>query len=488
MKKMYAKFSLASRMMIVIFMLLLVGCGRSKTDLPSDAPFEQIDETYTKIELETAEVNEIEDVSIDSIEEDKPVTITKAGSFSEGIAWIKYIDTDGIEQIGWLHTDGHIDQPFPVDVVNQLSENYPSWPGLGSMFSGGYSCINTGDAFTRGASETPDRFLIFNSKGEITTQSPGDGNSYQILCGSKGLYLVKQSTRNMMENTDKYGIIDAAGLWIVPCTECTENGENPFSPKGEISRERKELGFAYCGEGVFLAYHGYGPYEQHIVFYNAKTGAIHQMDQEIEIIGTYYDSKIPVKIDGKLFIMSADFELTPIPVNTCNKVIYNEGIILAADVSQSGNKKTTLENAKFYKTDGSVLVDLSQYHLIYENAYELYRFKNGYAAVIIAGADGDMYLCMVNKDGEFTFEPKNISMPASHDLVSTFSGGVIVCARKDNSFSACIVDIDGNEIQADNIERERINEYVFCDGYAYDEKNLCFIGTDGNPLELYIGQ
>ena len=79
-------------------------------------------------------------------------------------------------------------------------------------------------------------------------------------------------------------------------------------------------------------------------------------------------------------------------------------------------------------------------------------------------------------------------LPASHDLVSTFSGGVIVCARKDNSFSACIVDIDGNEIQADNIERERINEYVFCDGYAYDEKNLCFIGTDGNPLELYIGQ
>lgn len=484
MKKMCAKFSLASLMMIAILMLLLAGCGSSKTDVPLNASSEQANETPN--ETEVNEIEDVSDVSSDSDEEYTPVTLTKAGSFSEGIAWIKYIDTDGIEQIGWLHTDGHIDQPFPVDIVNQLSENYPSWSGLGSMFSDGYSCIITGDAFTRGSSETPDRFLVLNSKGEITAKSPDDGNSYQILCGSNGLYLVKQSVRNMAENTDKYGIIDATGDWIVPCTECTENGGNPFSPKGKITRERKELSFGYCGESVFLAYHGYGPYEQHIVFYNAKTGAIHQMDQEIEVIGTYYDSKIPVKIDGKLFIMTEDFDLTPISVNTYDEVIYSEGIILAADVSYGGNKKTTLENAMFYKTDGSVLVDLSQYHLVYEDAYELYRFKNGFAAIVISGADGDEYLCVINSEGEFTFEPKNISMPTTEDLVSTFSSGVIVCARKDNSFSACIVDVNGNEVQTDNINWKKIDDYIFCDGFAYDEENLCFIGTDGNFLEPYI--
>lgn len=484
MKSLCAKLSLVCLMIIAIFMLLLAGCSCSKTDVPLNASSEQTNETHN--ETEVNEIEDVSDVSSDSDEEYTPVTLTKAGSFSEGIAWIKYIDTDGIEQIGWLHTDGHIDQPFPVDIINQLSENYPSWPGLGSIFSDGYSCIITGDAFTRGSSETPDRFLVLNSKGEITAKSPDDGNSYQILCGSSGLYLVKQSVRNMVENTDKYGIIDATGDWIVPCTECIENGGNPFSPKGEITRERKELSFGYCGESVFLAYHGYGPYEHHIVFYNAKTGAIHQMNQEIEVIGTYYDSKIPVKIDGKLFIMTEDFDLTPISVNTYDKVIYSEGIILAADVSYGGNKKTTLENAMFYKTDGSVLVDLSQYHLVYEDAYELYRFKNGFAAIVISGADGDEYLVVINSEGEFVFEPKNISMPINHDLVSTFSSGIIVCVRKENSFSPCIVDIDGNEIQTDNIDWERINDYIFCDGFAYDEKNLCFIGIDGNPLELYI--
>ena len=482
MKSLCAKLSLVCLMMIAIFRLSLAGCSSSKTDVPLDVPSEQT--TETPAEPEINEIEDVSDISSNPIEGNTPVTLTKAGSFSEGIAWIKYLDADGIEQIGWLHTDGHIDQPFPVDIIDGLSENYSSWTGLGSMFSGGYSCIITGDAFTRGASEIPDRFLILNSKGEITAKSPDDGNSYQILCGSKGLYLVKQSVRNMAENTDKYGIIDATGNWIVPCTECTENGENPFSPKGEISRERKELDFGYCGESVFLAYHGYGPYEHHIIFYNAKTGAIYQTNQEIEIIGTYYDSKIPVKIDGELFIMTADFDLTPISVNTCDEVIYSEGIILVADESYGGNKKTTLENAIFYKTDGSILVDLSQYHLVYEDAYELYRFKNGFAAIVISGADGDEYLCVINSEGEFTFEPKNISMPTNMDLISTFSSGVIVCVRKDSGLSGCIVDVNGIETQSDYIDYKRIDDVVFNEGFACMDSY--YIGVDGNVLDVFV--
>jgi len=464
----------------VAFLCLLVGCGGSETSTSSEIP----SETYSELPDEI-KVDEIQDIPIEPVEEDTSVTLTKITPFSEEIAWVKYIDTDGIEQIGWLHTDGHIDQPFPVDTVTQLSENYSSWSGLGSMFSGGYSCINTGDAFVRGASEKPDRFLILNSRGEITTQSPDDGSSYEVLCGSNGLYLVKQSIRNMAEKSDKYGILDSTGNWVVSCTACNLNDGNPLSPVGNITRERKELGFGYCGEHVFLAYHGYGPYEEQTVFYNAESGKTYQTGQKVDLIGSYYNALMPIKIDDQLFVMTSDFELTPIAVDTIDEVIYSDGIIFTENRNYSGNRGTYLTDAKFYRVDGSVLVDLSQYELLYDDAYELYRYFDGYAAIVICGVDGDKYLGIIDLDGNFTFEPKSISAPTNRDLISTFSSGVIVCAKENSSVSACIVDINGNEILSENIEWDQIDDYVFRDGFACDGKNLCYVGVDGELLETH---
>lgn len=51
--------------------------------------------------------------------------------------------------------------------------------------------------------------------------------------------------------------------------------------------------------------------------------------------------------------MTTDFELTPIAVDTTNEVIFSEGLILAADESRGGNRKTSLENAKYYRPDGT---------------------------------------------------------------------------------------------------------------------------------------
>ena len=477
MKKMYAKCTFASRMIIVIFILLLVGCGSKKTDIPPDSSSEQTYETPNE-----TDAPKIEDKSIESEESETFVLLKQARPFSEGLAWVLYEDSSGNEQVGWLHTDGYINQPFPIDKITQLRENYSYCSGLGSEFSGGYSYIATGDAFTRGASEIPDSFLILNTNGDVTAESPEDGSSYEVLCGDSGIYLVKQSIRSMTENTDKYGIIDAAGHWIVPCTECTENGENPFSPKGEISRERKGLGFAYCGESVFLAYYSYGPYEQHTVLYNAKTGAIHQMDQEIETIGACYDSKIPVKIDGNLFIMSADFELTPISVDTCDEVIYSEGVIFSADRNYSGNRKTYLTNGKFYHTDGSVLADLSQYELLYEDTYDLYRFSDGYVAIIICGADGGQYLGIIDMNGQFSFEPIKIESLSNWDNAGTFASGVIVCRTAENGIQ--IVDIDGVQTSSTYFEADHVENYIFRKGFAC--MGSYYIGIDGNALDVFV--
>lgn len=496
MKKMCAKFSLASLMMIAILMLLLAGCSSSKTDVPLNASSEQTNETPN--ETEVNEIEDVSNVSSDSVEEDIPVTLTKAGSFSEGIAWVKYINTDGIEQIGWLHTDGHIDQPFPVDIVNQLSEDYPSWPGLGSMFSGGYSCINTGDAFTRGSSETPDRFLIFNSKGEITAQSPNDGNSYQILCGSDGVYLVKQSVRNMTENEDRYGFISGNGNWINECTICEAGGAHPLSlDVVPDDFNNKDISFSYLGEGIFQAeyhngwlgstyYHRYG-----VVLYNAYSKQNFVVDSNTTSVftdssggpvGNYSDGFAPIKSNSELYMLSTDFEKKPLAVDISDAVIYSEGVIFSGDRNYSGNRRTYLTNGKFYHTDGSVLADLSQYELLYEDTYDLYRFSDGYAAIIICGADGGQYLGIIDVDGQFSFEPIKIESLSNWDNAGTFASGVIVCRTTENGVQ--VVDIDGVQTSSTYFEADHVENYVFSEGFVC--MGSYYIGTDGNPLDPYI--
>lgn len=494
MKNLYAKILLASAMTITFLALLLVGCGSSKTEIPPDASSEQTFEIP-----EEAISNEIiNDEPIESEEEKVLVLLEQARPFSEGIAWVLYEDPSGNEQIGWLHADGYIDQPFPIDKVSQLKENYSYCSGLGSNFSGGYSYITTGDAFVRGASETPDSFLILNQKGEITAKSPDDGSSYEILCGGDGVYLVKQSIRSMTESEDKYGFISGDGNWINECTVCEAGGAHPLSLDVVPNDfNNKDISFSYLGEGIFQAeyhngrsgstyYHRYG-----VVLYNACSKQNYVVDSNTTsvftdssggTVGNYSDGFVPVKSNGELYMLSTDFGKKPLAVDTSDAVIYSEGILLTANISYGGNKKTTLENAIFYKIDGSVLADLSQYHLVYEDAYELYRFKNGFAAIVISGADGDEYLCVINAEGEFTFEPKNISMPTNMDLVSTFSSGVIVCVRKDKG--CCIVGINGNETQSDYIDSKKINGVVFNEGFACMDNY--YIGIDGNLLDAYI--
>lgn len=472
-----------SSLCIAGMLLSLFGC--KSAEKPSEGESDAVVQTDAipdvgPIDSPDSHTGTIEDLNI-------PVSIIQARPFSEGIAWVEYENQAGEKRIGWLHPDGHIDQPFPYDTVAQLNEDDPYWVGLGSNFSEGYSYVKTGDAFVRGASENPDSFLILNQKGEITFKSPADGSSYEILCGGDGVYLVKQSVRSMTENEDRYGIIAATGEWLLECIPCDLGGESPFSPADITANERRGLSFKYCGLGIFMAHHQFAATVWQNVFFSPELGLNYRTTADVEIVEhDEFIDRIPVKVNGQLHLLSQRLEMTPVTVDTTDMVSYYGGYIFAADRSYGGNRKTSLENAKFYRPDGTVAIDLSQYSLVYEDAYELYRFNNGYSAIIVAGADGDQYLGIIDSTGEFTFEPKNISMPTNYDLVGTFSSGVIVCARKDNSFSACIVDIGGTETQADNIEWERIGKYVFCEGFAYDEYNHRYIGIDGNILNIYI--
>lgn len=233
----------------------------------------------------------------DTVEEKNiPVSLIQAKPFSEGIAWVLYEDQAGDERIGWLHPDGHIDQPSPYDTVAQLNEDDPYWVGLGSNFSGGYSYVKTGDAYVRGASEDPDSFLILNQKGEITAQSPADGSSYDILCGGDGVYLVKQSVRSMTEKEDRYGFISGEGIWIYECALCEIDGNHPLGAVNvgvEPNFIQKEPSCSYLSSGIFCVDYRRTNVDHTLVqkvLYNSNTHQTYRLSNG-RIYGNFYDGK-----------------------------------------------------------------------------------------------------------------------------------------------------------------------------------------------------
>lgn len=471
---------------------LLGGCsnseGISATDPSFSTSVSEVSPSVSDSMIENSEMEPIESQFTENIS----VSLVDGRNFSEGIAWVRYIDTEGVTQIGWLHSDGMIDQPFPTDMIN----------GYGSDFSGGYSYITTGDGYIRGATEVPDSFIIMNQNGDITARSPDDESSYQILCGGDGVYLVKQSIRSMSENEDRYGFISGNGSWINECTICEAGGVHPLSLDIVPNDfDNKNISFSYLGEGIFQAvyhngksgsmyYHRYG-----VVLYNAYTKQTFVVDANTTsvftdssggTIGNYSNGWVPIKSNDELYMLSADFEKKPLVTDTSDTVIFSDGVIFTGDRHYSGNRSTYLTNGKFYRTDGSVLADLSQYELLYEDTYDLYRYSNGYAAIIICGADGGQYLGIIDMDGQFSFDPIKIKGLSNWDNAGAFSSGVIVCGTADNGTQ--LIDTAGNQVTSDYFEMDNIGSYVFYEGYCMlnDQNGVLYISTDGSVLESHI--
>lgn len=466
---------------------LLGGCGNpaGNSEFGSNTSMNFSDNS--SLPPDSTEENPLVEPTESQFTENIPVSLIDGKNFSEGIAWIKYIDTEGTTQIGWLHPDGMVDQPFPTELISQY----------GSNFSGGYSYINIMET-----SEAPDSFIIINQSGEISAKSPADDCGYQIICGGDGVYLVKQLIRSITENEDRYGFISGDGSWLYECTPCEAGGTHPLSldivPEGF---NNEDISFSYLGDGIFKAvyhngwegssyFHRYG-----VVLYNAlnkkscvvdsNTTSIFT-DSSGDTVGNYYEGWILVKIGDELYMLSSDFEKKPLVTDTSNTVIFSEGITFSGDADYHLNVGTTITNGKFYNADGSVLADLSQYELLYSDTYDLYRYSDGYAAIIIRGADGKQYLGIIDADGQFAFEPLQISWLTNWDNASTFSSGVIVCLTQDATTQ--IINTVGNQLTSEYFEKDNVEQYVFYEGYCVlkYQSEVRYLSTDGSFLETYI--
>lgn len=449
----------------------------------SDAAGENITTNRKTNVIWDASDSEKDEFSITEIEPSKNacmVNLTNATSFSEGVAWVKFIDPDSdMEKIGLLGISGKITTSTDLETLNTF----------GSEFSNGYSYINI-------KQNDVESFVVMDTNGVITANSPKDGSSYRIVAGGDGVYLVYQMIRGMEANEDRYGFIDAKGNWI---TEPTSN--NPLVYGYADVGYGDELSYFYLGEHVFLALMEGYPYNRY-AFYNLDTTKqeVYQNDKNVYFMDAdgnpyeysnglvlHWDEKYVYSFDsaGKQIL---NMELTKEGWGT--EVRYSEGVFFTGIVDFYD--ESVMKNSAFYDLYGNKIIDFSKYTVVLSDAHGFYEFHNGVAAVKILGADGDYYIGHINLKGELLYDPIKIRYAGNMVGNGNASGGALYIQDK-VAQQRVILHTDGSTyIIPDEVEiwsmysKQPENSFVFSDGYAWCINNCYFMGVDGQILPTYI--
>lgn len=153
---------------------------------------------------------------------------------------------------------------------------------------------------------------------------------------------------------------------------------------------------------------------------------------------------------------------------------FSDGLIFAKDGSAGA----------YYNMMGEKVIDFPQYHG--KNAYQCYPFYSGYAAMLLKGADGLVYITAINKNGDLMFEPKS-----GFDAVYTSRDGKYVTASKNGHIT--VFDINGYPLVSINYVginlQQRYYEYTdhkynVCDGVIKAEDFYVNV-EDGTVIGLH---
>lgn len=105
--------------------------------------------------------------------------------------------------------------------------------------------------------------------------------------------------------------------------------------------------------------------------------------------------------------MSSDGKLTPLFENSwtedvlCRKeMIFDDGLIYLG----SSPIEELFPSGAYYNLEGECILDFPEYRN--KNQYVCGSFVDGYATIVLLGADDNIYISAINKNGELMFEPK----------------------------------------------------------------------------------
>lgn len=442
---------------LVIMLSLLSGCGHTKDDRNEDLSSigtEQAEPTDTSTELKQVKTR---------------CELTYGYQFSDGVAWVTYTDPeDGSEKFGLMNLEGEIKTNQKLNEI-----------GLGSLFSGGYSYVNT-----------DKEYFIVDKQGNITAQSPEGEGIYSVLAGGDGVFLIRHHLSGLDINEDKYGLLEADGNWIVEPTT-----DSPLV----LTSEDDFADFYYLGEHTFIAVNGG---LNHWYIYNTDTRMGKEFSSRYKI-GLYddgqemfsvYDGLFPYMLGDELYVYNTiTGELETHYWTQFSKIFYHEGILFEIEAWNG----STAPRGAFYNLSsevGDILLEYNKYPMRVHNVPGFYKYNDGCAAVIVEGADGGMYLGFIDTKGEFLFSPYQLAEDNGYLAYGPCENNAVYASIWDSegNYRDGIINSDGSFVESPaEFYRGGWNEAVrwnvkFYNGYIWNSDAHCYIGTDGSRLRGYL--
>ena len=424
----YKTFNVAE--LIVIFCFLLTACGRSGVSLsPTGAPSMETSAVVSETGALSSESSEEQDG--ESITEDIPVEGSNlreqvdleaegfgyAGDFSEGLAWVRcYRDPSEESFVALVDREGTI-------IYKKAGYNVLYMAPV----KDGFTFIRlSSDMHTGGLPEESYYEIILDSKGveHYRTEQidgPSGFTGEHIICHGGGKFVAIRHTSGISENQYVLGTIDSEGnviddftvnsyQWVAggdesPIKETKQWVKTDLNSYHSEYYDDPELSMLipyYMGDGIYRLYQGsntffYIPTEQKLVCAKSMDGAVVDgmlLSQNRTLSDAIsFDALLTAgAIDDREIIHLFSREDRRYPEDLVAPLHVRDGLIYI--------------DHSYLNVAGDRVLELSQYA---ENQMWCSAFHDGYALMIVYGADRNYYATIIDRNGTEQFEPIRIT-------------------------------------------------------------------------------
>jgi len=408
------------------------------------------DRNSTSVEDSNVSVDRRSDRSSASVEHsnDRNISVKymKGRDFSDGVVWVQPKPENESERVP-------MDGERPPNEMGTSSSNSGLKLTPPSRYIGQWQCVDkTGKIILKlNAEEAPlsdfsngvaivarekDGIVMIDKTGKVIS-SPVLGNYDEILYFIEeiGVIIVSKYINTFQLTEMQYGAIDSSGDWVVPLS-----GDNMLGYTWE-----------YIGDGfIRIVNHRYAllnvltgelvnPEYDTTIYDLVQITAIHNIDNGFGVWDPYYSSN---GTSRKVSLYSIDSSWNTVEIIQDVQFTVNSarGRVMA---DYAEGLFYVYNKHGFYDIDGNLVIDLSEYNLQFSTPPV---FSGGYCLLELKNDQYSCFFTLINKAGEFMFEPKPYTGYVKHDAGSIILFDLNENENYRNRYNVSMLDAFGNTV------------------------------------------
>ena len=441
------------RMLLLLILclgILLTGCASDTSKTASSAP--PVESQAPEIEeslptpSEPVEVGDDEEVIQTAF--DLPLTYAK--SYSDGLAWVQYLEEDERKVTAVIDVSGDIRFTLPEGMN-------PDYMG---QFKNGYAYYRTSD----------DYEVIIDDEGNEHYSTKGladDRNWSHIIGQANGLFLCYSMSSGMEHLEYAVSLVRADGTLVNSYSFGDFNAQLPYDKVGYFGD-----GWYKCSDSRYVNFER--QISERITNINGGVGdgtVLHGTFEDGNIVGVSSSWNWPVIVDTNLdttqFVESPFFE----ELSKCQ--IIGNYVLCADDNWGTMSSFHSFASVTYCDLYGNEICQITDYPTL-KKAYT--AFYGDYAVLFIMGADSHMYMTVIDRNGQIQFEPYDITdaevmgerVYYNHLILRNAVGDYVLMDMDGNIVHSISADFPGCEIQRFNMMNEGFVAVTYqIDGEVY---------------------